>query len=294
MERELWPRVYHLVMAVGASIRQAHVTFQPHIVVLALLWAALHDRPLAWACDEASWATTTLRPAGLPSPATLSRRLRSVAVGVLLRALAGALRELAPPRLVQALDGKPLPIGGAGHDPDARNGHGAGKIARGYKLHAVWGGRPMPEAWSVEPLNVCETVAAERLLAGLGGGGGDRGYLVADGEYDANPVFDAAGAAGYQLVAPREDEAAGLGHRPQSPYRLRCIELLRGGFGRGLYASRGAIERAFGNATAFAGGLGPLPAWVRRSWRVWRWVAAKLLINGVRIARNQRLTLHMQ
>lgn len=294
MERELWPRIYQLVMAGGSSIRQAGVTFQPHILLLTLLWAALHDRPVNWACRQANWSTTTLRPVTLPSPSTLSRRLGSLAVGVLMRDLAKWLRDSAPPRLIAALDGKPLPIGGAGHDPDARNGHGAGKIARGYKLHAVWGLRPMPEAFSVEPLNACETKAAERLLPELAGGG-DRGYLLGDGEFDANPVFDAAGAAGYQLVTPREDPAAGLGHIRQSPYRLRCIELLRGEFGRELYGLRGMIERSFGNATAFAGGLGPLPAWVRRLWRVRRWVWAKLLINGVRIIeKGQGLTSYMQ
>jgi hypothetical protein len=293
MERELWPRIYHLVMACGTSIRQAGVTFQPHLLVLVLLWAALHDRPLGWACREANWSTTALRPAALPSPSTLSRRLRSLAVGLLMRRLAARLRDAAQPRLITALDGKPLPIGGAGHDPDARNGHGAGKIAKGYKLHAVWGGRPMPEAWSVEPLNACETKAAERLLPELAGGG-DRGYLLADGEYDANPVFEAAGAAGYLLVAPREDPAAGLGHIRQSPYRVRCVELLRCEFGRGLYSLRRSIERSFGNATSFAGGLGPLPAWVRRLGRVWRWVCAKLLINGIRIAKHQGLTSYMQ
>jgi hypothetical protein len=309
MERELWPRIYHIVMTTGATVRQTRVTFQPHIVVLTFLWAALHDRPQGWACRPENWSTTTLAPAGLPSQSALSRRLKSLAVGVLMRALADRLRDVLPPRLVHALDGKPLPVGGASHDPDARNGHGAGKIAKGYKLHAVWGGRPMPEACSIEPMNVCETKAAEALLPALAGRGG--GYLLADGEYDADGVFDAAGAVGYQLVAPREDPGAGLGHRRQSPYRLRCIELLRGtagavgslrdriergfgAFGRELYALRGRIERSFGNATSFAGGLGPLPAWVRRRHRVWRWAWAKLLINAVRIVRAQGLTVSMQ
>jgi hypothetical protein len=285
MERELWPRIDHTVMATGTSIRQAHVTFQPHIIVLTFLWAALHDRPQGWACRPENWSTTTPGPAGLPWESALGRRLRSLAVGVLMRAIADRLRDVLPPRSVHALDGKPLPVGGASHDSDARDGHGAGKIAKGYKLHAVRGGRPMPEAWSVEPLNVCETKAAEALLPELAGRGG--GYLLADGEYDADAVFDAAGAVGYQLVAPREDPGAGLGHRRQSPYRLRCIELLRGtvgaagslrdriergfgAFGRELHALRGRIERSFGNATSFAGGLGPLPAWVRRRHRVWR------------------------
>ncbi len=201
MELELWPQLYHLVMAVGGSIRQVNVSYQPHILVLVHLWAALHDRPACWACDPRHWKTTTLQPGRLPAPSTLSRRLRSLAVGVLMRTLATRLRDVVPPRLVQILDGKPLPVGGASHDPDARNGHGAGKIAKGYKLHAVWSNRPMPEVCSITPLNVAETKAAEQLLPELADCGGG-GYVLGDGEYDANPVFDAAGAAGYQLVAP--------------------------------------------------------------------------------------------
>ena len=37
------------------------------------------------------------------------------------------------------------------------------------------------------------------------------GYLLGDGEYDANPVFDAAGAAGYQLAAPAGGPGYGVG-----------------------------------------------------------------------------------
>jgi hypothetical protein len=290
MERKLWPAIYHRVMASAEVSRQVNVTFQPHIIVLVFAWAALHDRPVGWACIERNWSTTALRPASLPSASTLSRRLKSVAVGVLMRDLQDRLRATASPGIVQAIDGKPLTVGGASHDPDARNGHGAGKIAKGYKLHAIWGRAPVPETWSVEPLNVCETKAAESLLATPGPGG----YLLGDGEYDATAVYDAAGAAGYQLVAPREDPNAGLGHRRQSPYRLRSIDLLKGGFGRSLYAARRSIERRFGNATSFAGGLGPLPSWVRRLGRVWRWTWAKLMINGVRIVQKSGLTSQMQ
>ena len=58
------------------------------------------------------------------------------------------------------------------------------------------------------------------------------GYLVGDGGYDADAVFDAAGAVGYQVLAPREDPQAGLGHQYQSPYRLRCIDLMGSPFGQ--------------------------------------------------------------
>ena len=71
--------------------------------------------------------------------------------------------------------------------------------------------------------------------------------------------------------------------------RLRCIARLATPFGRDVSRCRVGIETAFGNATAFAGGLGPLPAWVRRLGRVELWVWAKLAINAVRIRRRQRL-----
>ena len=68
MERELWPRLYHLVMEVGQTLRLIDVTFQPHTILLVFLWAALHDRPVKWACNLRHWSTTTLRPGGLPTP----------------------------------------------------------------------------------------------------------------------------------------------------------------------------------------------------------------------------------
>jgi len=283
MERELWPRLYRLVLAVGQDLRLSDVTYRPHVIALVFLWAALHDRPVCWACRERNWSTTTLRPAALPSPSTLSRRLRRVDTAMFLRSLVLRVRQDGDPRLVAAIDAKPLPIGGAGKDPEARCGRGAGMWARGYKLYAVWGGRSVPEAYRIYPMNVSENKVAEEMAAELAHGG----YLLGDGEYDANPVFEAAGAAGYQLLAPREDPGAGLGHVRQSPYRLRCIALMRSAFGREVFRLRGRIERGYGTLTAFGCGLSPLPAWVRHQDRVWLWATAKLLINAERIRINE-------
>jgi hypothetical protein len=61
-------------------------------------------------------------------------------------------------------------------------------------------------------------------------------------------------------------------------------------FGQEIYRLRRDIERDYGVMTSFGGGLSPLPAWVRHQDRVWMWTAAKLVINAVRIVRNQRLT----
>jgi hypothetical protein len=252
-------------------------------VAAVLRWAALHDRPVSWACDPAHWGGTRLRPARLPSQPTVSRRLRRVAFDCFLNRLTDR-RGAGLPALALTVDGKPLLVGGCSKDPDATFGRAAGHTGRGYKLHTIWGGRPLPEAREVTRLNECEAKAAERLVGQLTGGGD----VLADGNYDASALFDAAGARGYQLVAAQHDHNPGTGHHDQSPYRLWCIALLRGEFGRGLFALRGQIERSFGNATAFGGGLGPLPAWIRRGHRVRLWVWANLAINAARIQRNQR------
>jgi len=200
-------------------------------------------------------------------------------------ALVQQLRRVGDQRLVAVIDGKPLPIGGASQDPEARCGRGVGTWARGYKLYAVWGERPMPYTYRVYNMTVNNAKVYEDMITQLTWGG----YLLGDGEYDANPVFDAAGAAGYQLLAPRDNPKAGLAHMYQSPDRLRCIELLRSPFGKKVYRLRRGIERTFGNLTSFGGGLSPLPAWVRHQARVWLWVTAKMLINAVRIMINKGL-----
>ena len=286
MERELWPLLYRSVREVARDFSQKYVQHQPWVLVAVMLWAALHDRPVSWACQRRHWSTTTLRPGRLPSPATMSRRVDGVGVGLFWRALADRVRGDGDPALVAVVDGKPLVVGGCSKDPDARTGRAAGHLARGYKLHAIWSTRPLPEAWEVTPMNGCEKAAARRMAGQLGYGG----YLLGDGNYDASPVYDAAAGRGYQLVAPcRRAKNPGCGKHYQSPHRLRSIALLRSDFGRALYRLRTQIERLYGNAAAFAGGLAAPPAWVRGLPRVRTWVWAKLIINGVRIRWNQDL-----
>jgi hypothetical protein len=65
----------------------------------------------------------------------------------LLRLVEQRLRQSGDPRLLSLLDGKPLSVSGVSKDPDARWGQGAGGKAKGYKLHTLWSGRPLPEAW---------------------------------------------------------------------------------------------------------------------------------------------------
>jgi len=284
MERELWPLLYCTVRAVANDFSQKYVQIPGWVVLLTFLWAALHDRPVSWACDPDNWKSTKLRLPRLPSPATLSRRVDSVALGLLWRAVQERLRSAnPPPSWLSFLDGKSLPVGGCTKDPDAGYGHGAGTMDKGYKLHTVWSNGVLPEAWEVTPLNVNEAPVARRLIPQLSGGG----YLLGDGVYDVNALFDMAGQRGYQLVTPAPKAPAG--RRRQSRYRLRSIELVQDAFGQALYGQRIGIEEAFGNVSAFGGGLAPLPAWVRGLSRVRTWVWAKLLINAARIIKRKHL-----
>jgi hypothetical protein len=295
MERELWPILYRLVQKVGHDFSQKYVQIQPWVLVACSLWAILHDRPAEWACDERNWGNTRLRPWRLPSPSTISRRAYEIAAGMIWRALEVRLREIQDPALVAFLDGKPLPVGGYSKDPDAGYGKGAGTMDKGYKLHTVWSNRAMPEAWEVTSLKVGETTVAEQLIKQLDAGG----YLLGDGNYDSSKLFDLAAEAGYQMIVPFKQANAGKGHHYQSPHRLDCIERMQpdkgtSNFAQTLYKMRPAIERSYGNATSFAGGMGPLQNWTRRLKRVRFWVWGKLLINAVRIIRNKGLTSSLQ
>ena len=53
-------------------------------------------------------------------------------------------------------------------------------------------------------LNVSEKVVARDLLGRVDG----LCYVLADGNYDANGLFDLAGARGFQLVVPMPDPLA--------------------------------------------------------------------------------------
>ena len=280
MERELWPILYHALRAAAREATQRAVHHQPWRIAAVLLWAALHDRPVCWACDPGNWSSTRLRPREIPSASTISRRSDRPEFAVFLTRLATQLRGDGPPAWTLVIDGKELPVGRCSKDLDAV----AGRRGPGYKLHALWGDRPLPERWAVTAANEYEGAVAERLLADFAG----KGILLADGNYEASPLYDAAAAAGYQLIAPPDDQDTGRGHTYQSPYRLRALEWFKDGWGATLLRPRSAIERAFGNLTSFGGGLGPLPSWVRRLGRVRRWVWAKLTINAARIILRQR------
>jgi hypothetical protein len=283
MEGELWDGLYSLVMAEASRRgRRPRVQHSDARIVLVFLWAALHDRPVSWACDRRHWPAEHRWP--LPSAPTMSRRMRSVGTLLLLEGLLQSLRS-SESGLCRRMDSKPLPVGGFSKARDARRGHATGGMAKGYKLYCVWGRGPTPDLWRIDPLNRPDAAIAGELIPRLEG----TGYLLADAVHEGNPLAQQAGALGFQLVSPRRKPGRGLGHHPCGSWRLRSIELTEGPspFGRSLCRDRGLIEREYGHLTSFACGLHPLPAWVRRPHRVAAWVAAKLLINAMRILRKR-------
>jgi len=302
MDGRVWAELCHVVTELGKTHDRRRKQYADARVALVFLWSVLRDRPRCWACDPDNWPEAE-RWHTLPSRRTLGRRLNTVGVQLLLEQARSHLRDRLPAGALKLMDAKPLPVGGCSKDRDARCGRGAGGRARGYRLHAVvdaTGGAV--ECWRLAPMNANEKpVARESLLPALPAG---TLYVAADNEYDGNGTYDAAAAAadapGAQLVTtPRRTRPKGLGHRRQSPRRLRSLALtdhplaacgLRGpSFGQSLVRARDGIERRWGLMGNFGGGLGPLPNWVRRPRRVALWVAGKILIYMAREVVKQRL-----
>ena len=276
MERELWMSLYLLTRKLGN--RTGSWRYSTAEVLGVYFWAVVHDRPTNWAIDPNAWPDD-IRPEWLPSQSTMSRRLRKPEAVELMTEVEQRLVSLLVlgRYLVHIVDGKALAVSAVSKDRDTGYGRGAGANQKGYKLHAIWSGGPIPVAWALAPMNTSEKTMARHLIPTLSGGG----YLLADVQYDVSYLYDLAAEAGFQLVA-QKTKGRGLGHRRQPPARLRSIELLKTEFGQDLYNQRNAIECRFGTLTSAGGGLGPLPAWVRHFNRVRNWVQAKILTIAVK------------
>ncbi len=282
MEHQLWKAIVAVLRTLVKTPTRARFTFSDVDVVLVHFWAVLHDRPARWACVRAHWPIHRRRQP-LPSPSTLSRRLRSPSVMALLAAL--EQRVIAPPApgLFWIIDGKPLPVGGCTKDRQARYGRAAGGYAKGYKLHALLSGAGGIVAWRIAPMNKDERFMATRLLKEAP----IQGYVVADGNYDSNTLHELCRARGnLQLVTSRRcGPGRGLGHHRQSAGRLRAMALLENPFpqfGQHLLQERECIERAFAHLTNWSSGLTGMPPWVRTHRRVHRWVQAKLILTALK------------
>jgi hypothetical protein len=287
VEGQLWRLILAILATVDKRRKRAKQDFSDEDIVKVFYWSVIHDRPISWACQRRNWPLY-LRRQQLPSNTTMSRRLRSASVVALLDALERRVTAPTHPHLYWMIDGKPLAISGCSKDRQAGYGRAARSKAKGYKIHAITAVDGSVANWRIAPMNKDERVMAERLLKTTN----LAGYIAADANYDSNKLHKVCDARGNrQFVSPRRYGAGRkVGHRAQSPGRLRSIALLENpqpDFGRQLLKDRSAIERHFGNATNWGGGLTHLPPWARTYRRVRRWVQAKLALTALRRTRNK-------
>ena len=249
-------------------------------VLLVLLWAALRNKPVCWACDPRNRPRAWRGP--LPSPARVSRRLRDPGALALLDL---ALLRLRQRLLVAAsfvgcwvVDAKGFAINRHSKARDATIGYCCVGKARGYKLFLLIDAAGVPLAWRTDTMKTGEPTVARELLKQIEG----CGYLLGDSIYDSNELHQLAAARGVQLVAPRKNPMQDIDKRCASPPRLHAVAMLETPlvktFGPRLYNRRTAIERVFSRLAGSVVGLDHLPGWVRTLPRVRRWVDAKMLI----------------
>ncbi len=119
MERELWKILSCAIASLERRFLVENRDHQVGRIVRVYLWAALHDRPVSWACDRRNWSGVK-SPHQLPHQSTMSRRLRYADTKRMFEALAPRLSETGHASLVRYLDGKPLTVSRHSIDPDAR------------------------------------------------------------------------------------------------------------------------------------------------------------------------------
>jgi hypothetical protein len=287
VEGQLWNLILMILSSIDKRRRRANEDFSDEDIVKVFYWSVIHDRPVSWACQRRNWPLY-MRRQKLPSNSSMSRRLRTQSVVALLNAL--ERRVTAPTRahLYWIIDGKPLAISGCSKDRQAGYGRAARCKAKGYKIHAIVAADGSLANWRIAPMNKDERAMAERLLKTTE----LAGYITADANYDSNKIHKICDERGNrQFVSPRRyGPGRKVGHRAQSPGRLRSIAMLENPeprFGQQLLKERAAIERHFGNATNWGGGLTHLPPWARTHRRVRRWVQAKLALNALRRDKNR-------
>jgi hypothetical protein len=284
MEGTLVTRIIDCLPAVGQGPRRAK--FDDRTILLVAIWAIVHDRPMNWACVEAHWPET-LRPAQLPSPSTMSRRFprayaeygRNVEEAVLK--LAGASTQDG------VIDARPLCVGGATKDPDAKGGRAAGHFAKGYKLFSVLDACGFIRVWEVRAMNSAEQTVALSLYRRVCR---PMRRIVADGVYDSMKLHNLASQQHLRHYAPIRENRVG---RRQQPRRKQLLRLWSTRIGQAYLKQRDAVERAFGLMSNFACGYKGLPNWVRRLPRVERWAWGKILLYHaykIQLATTQQTT----
>src|SRR5690242_7235716 len=136
MEHQLWKAIVAVLAALDNPPTPARFDFTDEDVVKVFYWSVICDRPTSWACAKRHWPPP-LRKKSLPTPGTMSRRLRTPSASALLDRLERRITAPKEPGLFWMIDGKPLVISNYSKDRQAGYGRAAGGKAKGYKLHAI-------------------------------------------------------------------------------------------------------------------------------------------------------------
>src|SRR2546423_4361613 len=164
MELERWAELSAAVSAVAADWKgNPRDTHSTALIVRVHLWAVSHDRPTGWACEPGNWTPAT-RPGVLPDQSTMVRRTRREDFMSFMRRVGQRLNGKPSAGLVKVVDGKALELPNHTADPDATWGRGVSRTSVGYKLHAVFSGNPMPDAFAITTLNASEKRMAARMV----------------------------------------------------------------------------------------------------------------------------------
>jgi hypothetical protein len=267
------------------------------------LWSVFNDRPLQWALQKTSHNGKFFRPRKIPSRSQFCRRVAGARFQQLLQRIHADLAGAVEPGGISYFDGKPVTVGVASKDRQAKRGHVLGGFAKGYKLH-VWAGADRRiKCWSVMGLNVGETLVAEALIDTLPGLA-DSALVLADTNYDSQRIYNALAAKNAGLLTkPRgmdlndPPEWFRRRHpkaRESGPVRREALAAWRDmpGVAAWLFKERIHVEGTLSNLCSFGSGLTSLPPWVRGLARVRRWVGAKIIIYHARC--DARLALKQE
>jgi hypothetical protein len=260
-----------------------HPIYSDVLILRMYIWATWHDRPLYWPCDRLHY-NKLFQPRRLPSVSQFCRRVRTERFRRMLEEITRRLSTIKGRDKLMFLDGKALPVSESTRDPEAKTGRGNGRFSRGYKLHALGAKDGRIKAFAVRSLNEHEVpVAHQELLKHIPSGA----MVLGDGNYDSDDLYAKISGRNAWFFTPLK------GKRAQTQRCLRRMSQARRWvhdlWGRrkklclGAYRERAGIERIFSALSCFAGGLGPLPNWVRRIDRVTRWVTAKVAIYHARL-----------
>lgn len=289
-DRQQWKAV---VSAVKRASRRAsrclpkpkrRPRFPDWLVVAMFLWSVWHDRCLSWACDRSHYGVL-FRPRKLPSVSQFTRRIRTGRCRQILQWVHEELSEMHLATPVSYLDGKPLTVGTASKDPDARWGKVSGGYAKGYKLHAWATEDGRVPLFCVTGLHAGECPVAE-LMIGLLPPLPHGAMVLADANYDDRDLHKALDPRGGVLVSPLKQQERYPPEQGRHPVTLRQMgpgrrELLGAwadtpGLVRLVLKDRLRVENTF-SRLAMAG-LGHLPPFVRGIGRVTRWTGAKITL----------------